>query len=321
MTSPHPGRDLVVLAALLLLPAAPAVGGDDSVRLSLREYIARLDEIAAAIDQSNDKPSPRVSALVGDAPGVWQVETPQKSFEIKTDGLVRDIRLWRSTEYGRGPIASDVRLMRTEAAGFEAPARPVTSEHAALTSILGRTEFRGVHGPTWLDEVRQRVLEWMGAFLRPIIRSSVFPAASRALIYVLAALSAVALLLWMRKWFQRVATVPPSALEPRSAPASEWPSWFAEAESAAGRECWDEAIHYLYWCGILFLESKGAWRPDRSRTPREYLRLLPAGGPDHSALTALTRRFERVWYGAEVADGRLFADAITSLKRIGCPPA
>ena len=44
-------------------------------------------------------------------------------------------------------------------------------ERALLDTILARPEFRGVHGPTWIDHVRQRVLEFLmrtlGGMLAP----------------------------------------------------------------------------------------------------------------------------------------------------------
>ncbi len=43
------------------------------------------------------------------------------------------------------------------------------------------------------------------------------------------------------------------------------------------------------------------WPADRARTPREYLRLLPAADPRLENLTTLTRSFERTWYGGREA--------------------
>jgi hypothetical protein len=72
---------------------------------------------------------------------------------------------------------------------------------------------------------------------------------------------------------------------------------------------------------VAFLEAKGAWRPDRARTPREYLRLLPASSDDGATLAAITRRFELVWYGNASADAEAFAESVANLKKMGCPAA
>jgi hypothetical protein len=97
--------------------------------------------------------------------------------------------------------------------------------------------------------------------------------------------------------------------------------WLSEANAAAARGDWREAVRLAYWCAVSFLEDQGAWRPDRARTPREYLRLLPASSDHRPGLTELTRTFELVWYGAEEADSRRFAEALAHLERMGCRPA
>ena len=78
-------------------------------------------------------------------------------------------------------------------------------------------------------------------------------------------------------------------------------------------------MHLTYWCAVSFLEAEGAWRPDRTRTPREYLRLLPPATNHGAMLAALTKRCELVWYGTVHADANAYAESIDNLKSIGCP--
>ncbi len=73
--------------------------------------------------------------------------------------------------------------------------------------------------------------------------------------------------------------------------------WARLAEERAAAQDWREAIHCLYWAAIVALESRQAWRPNPTRTPREYLRLLRPGSEAQRLLRALTGLFERVWYG------------------------
>ena len=100
--------------------------------------------------------------------------------------------------------------------------------------------------------------------------------------------------------------------------ARSWRSWLAEAREAADRQNWRNAIHLAYWAGISFLESGGAWKPNRARTPREYLRLLSSRNPKHPALSALTRKFELVWYGDRAAVETDFQETLGQLERLGC---
>jgi hypothetical protein len=114
----------------------------------------------------------------------------------------------------------------------------------------------------------------------------------------------------------RLETIMPVAM-PVS--AKEWPIWMSEARAAASRGEWRDAIHLAYWGGISFLEAGGAWRPDLARTPREYLRLLPATSAQHPTLHALTVRLEGVWYGMQTASADGFEQTLAELERLGCP--
>ena len=324
MTYARVGRDRLVLAALLLFVSAPPLTAQvsDTVPLSVQEYIARLDEIISEIDQSTDAPSSQLSVLARDVPPLWRVETAQRTFDLPTDWLVDDLQSWRATRDAtvRSRLAADVRMRRSEAALFEQPARDVAPQRLSLTDILSRPDFRNVHGPTWMDRLKQRALELMGAVLRPVLRSSAIPAVSRILVYGCIAVSVLVLGLWVHRSLRRDPAAHVVAAGLPSPSSIAWSTWLTEAEAAAARGRWREAIHLSYWCAISFLEAKGAWRPDPSRTPREYLQLLPPASEDRPALAALTRRFELVWYGFASADPQLFDEAMASLEQIGCPP-
>ena len=88
---------------------------------------------------------------------------------------------------------------------------------------------------------------------------------------------------------------------PEAASARDWQLWMADARQAAAAGLWREAIHFLYWAAISRLESKRLWPADRARTPREYLALVAAEDSRRDSLAALTRSFERTWYGGREA--------------------
>jgi hypothetical protein len=100
--------------------------------------------------------------------------------------------------------------------------------------------------------------------------------------------------------------------------AKEWAIWLAEARAAAAKREWREAIHLAYWAGISFLERQGTWKPDRARTPREYLRLLASGSEHRETLSTLTRIFELAWYAKKDADERTFSLTLQALEKLGC---
>jgi hypothetical protein len=100
--------------------------------------------------------------------------------------------------------------------------------------------------------------------------------------------------------------------------AKEWRKWLAEAQDAAAHGDWREAVHLSYWAGISFLEQRGMWRPDKARTPREYLRLLSSASEYRDALSTLTREFEVIWYGYKEASPESYSETLAHLEALGC---
>ena len=66
------------------------------------------------------------------------------------------------------------------------------------------------------------------------------------------------------------------------------------------------------------LEDDGVWRIDQARTPREYVRMLPAGDTRGPALRELTALFEQVWYGNRAIDVDAAGRVGVSLESLGC---
>jgi hypothetical protein len=100
--------------------------------------------------------------------------------------------------------------------------------------------------------------------------------------------------------------------------AKEWTIWLSEARAAAARGDWRDAIHLAYWAGISFLEREGFWKPDRARTPREYLRLISPQKEQRETLTALTRIFELAWYAKRETSEQTFIQTLAELEKLGC---
>ena len=74
---------------------------------------------------------------------------------------------------------------------------------------------------------------------------------------------------------------------------------------------------------ISRLESKRLWPADRARTPREYLALVAPEDPRRDSLAALTRSFERTWYGGREAGEEDYraAESLASGLVSGTAPA
>lgn len=159
---------------------------------------------------------------------------------------------------------------------------------------------------TWLARHLQRTGSGTWGFLQ-------------ILVFSLAAAALGALLIWtVMRLAQPAAEDGPREIIPFAPSAKGWRTWLAEARESEKQQDWHNAIHLAYWAGISYLEEHGAWKPNRARTPREYLRLLGAWTPQHPPLAALTRKFEAVWYGHRPAGPPDFQETLGELERLGC---
>jgi hypothetical protein len=307
------------LLLLLMVSAAALPQEQNELRaLGVSEYIAELSHLSSSAKQLNQ--TEQVTDLLKEVPQAWRVQTETQVFEVPSEWLRRDLQDWQrkpSPEI-KDRICSRLQMLSTEAASLQAPQLDVSQKRTLLNGILAGAEFKDIHGPTWIDRLKQRLTELLIRLLSRLVRASAIPTIGNIAVYVLIALALLVLAYWIYRTIRNSAeleTIPRYALPVSS---KEWKSWMEEARSAAEAGNWREAIHLSYWCGISFLEAQGLWRPDVARTPREYLRLLPSGSEHRGTLTALTRSFELIWYGTQPADAKAFSDTLAQLEKLGC---
>jgi len=320
----RPLRTIFICAGLLASALQTTVRGQgESVSVPLSTYVARLDQLAEAVRRLDEKHPEGAPPIVARIPPAWHVVDGARGFDVPADALRRSLTKWRAAPdaASRTALVDELAAMRAEAVAFEQPASGSAAARTTLTDILARREFRGIGGPGAWDRFRQRVLEWLLALLARLVGSSRIPTVTSVLVYVLIALAAFAVAVWLYRSLRR--NVAEEQVTPdRTAPAAEsWNTWLAAARTAAAEGRWRDAVHLAYWCGIAFLEAEGAWKTDSSRTPREYVRLLAPGSARVAPLTALTRSFEHVWYGAAGAERATYDDALAELRKLGCPSA
>jgi len=168
------------------------------------------------------------------------------------------------------------------------------------------------------DRLKRWILEKLFRLLRRLFRSSAIPTVGKYFVYALIGIAGLALLyLAYRSIFQNPEF---EEIVPKDLPisAKEWTLWLSEARAAAAKGDWRDAVHLAYWAGISFLEREGFWKPDRARTPREYLRLISAQSEQRETLTALTRIFELSWYAKRDASAQTFSQTLEQLEKLGC---
>lgn len=317
MIGPIRIRGVAVLILVILSAGAAAAQGLLPGEISIAEYVSWIDRVSAEL---GDDRTALAASVVRSVPPSWRIRTPTTSFDVSNATLVRDLRSLTSKPDPvlNARVREALFALRRAARDFDAPPADRAPARAHLRQILDDREFRGIHGPTWRDRLRQQILQIIQSLLERLIGSSAIPTLSDILVYSLVAIAVIVLVLWVyRTLTQETRTV---SILPDLVPVSAraWQVWLADAKNAAARGEWRDAIHLSYWCGVSFLEARGAWAPDRARTPREYLRLLSPSSDHRPALTALTRNFELVWYGTDHADERRFGEALASLETLGC---
>jgi len=286
--------------------------------LTASEYIAELNRLASATSQLAHPEE--VPKLLNEIPPVWRIQTAQQTFEVSSEWLRESLNDWQRKQSHeiQDRISTRLQILRSEAVSFQDSATDVSRKRVLLDGILAGREFQNIHGPTWLDQFKQRVAELLVKLLGRVFQSSAIPTISNVVVYGLMALALFAVAYWMYRTIKNNATM--DTIVPHSLPLSSkgWKVWMKEARLAADGGNWRDAIHLGYWCGISFLEAQQLWRPDTARTPREYLRLLPAASEHRATLGNLTRTFELVWYGTQEADASAFSETLAQLEKLGC---
>ena len=309
-----------VLAALLVTSVFLHADAETGGRLTVEQYRAELQQLLAATEKLDSSGEPIPPAL-RDLPQSWKVHTDQQDFDIPAEGLRRDLQGFEKnrSESTATTIRSRIQSLINDLKGFQAAPPDVSNPRQHLTNLLARPEFSGVRGPTFLERFQRRLVEAILHMLGAVFGTSAVPVISEFLVYGLIGFALLALGFLVFRQLQFVAERE-NTFVPRNLAVSAkgWALWQAEAHAAAAQHNWREAVHLAYWGGISFLEERGTWRPDRARTPREYLRLLSNDSEHREALMALTRIFELAWYANQEADAASFSRTIEALERLGC---
>ena len=209
------------------------------------------------------------------------------------------------------------RELADEADGYAASDEQQPDARAKLQRILAAREFDTEYKQSGWDRLQQRFWAWVGRMLDRLAgRMSRYPIAARGLFWLLlmSAVACVALLVF-RAWQRRArveelkAPVAPKATQ-------TWQEWMRAAKLAADGGNFRDAVHSLYWAGVVGLLSK---------TPASYrVSALANSARAHPALgvwpRARSRQATRRITSAHLAFGpdlvRRFASHAARLYRI-----
>jgi hypothetical protein len=265
-------------------------------------------------------------------PEAWAVDAGGRHYEVPTDLLVsRIVKAERQPEI-RGQQVDEARgyldalASETESLSGETPPSS-DAARAKLNAILARSEYAHVQQESWWDKLRAQLTEILANALLRILRGVGGQASlGYELLWIGICAAAILIAYWIfRRWF-RAARVQEMDLQAAAVPARSWQEWIFAAREAAGRGDYRIAVHCAYWAGIARLQDLGALAPDRAKTPREYLIALTKSklvlpetlATRQQALTLLTSRLEKIWYGYQIATEADFRDSLTQLETLGC---
>jgi hypothetical protein len=318
------------LAAICLLGAWSTHGQTEKITVEkFLDGTSDLDAFAGELHLTEEAlqgtPTPeQLAELRGSLPDNWKVETPQRTFVISSVPLKELLREGKTRE-----ADALVHHMLVEVHGYSAKdIKGNVNPRAELDKLLAGNEFTAVHPPSAWDLFRQRLAAWFNRLLSKIFGGlEKYPIGGKILFWSIVIVAVGFIALWLFRF-----TVSRDRFE--SMPAAEivsasrtWQEWTRMAREAAARKDFREAVHSAYWAGIARLEDSGVVPKDRTKTPREYLRivaegsgreLLPRPANYRAPLAELTKRLEPIWYGNRGAGPEDFAETLKQLQEMGC---
>jgi hypothetical protein len=292
--------------------------------LSLQNYVSELDRCSAALANPERDPAALHDLRVS-LPTDWAVKVGDQGYSVSTDWLVDGLAKIESNPRANGDTLGQIQqrlatyLKAAQALGMPSSAPSIEQSRARLNEILAAREFQTVRAPSWFEVQRARFYAWLvRQFDKLLGRIGLPRSIGNVIAWIVIALATLLLLLWAVRASIRIESRPEMDLRGASALGQDWHHWLREARDAAGHGDYRSAIHAAYWAAVARLEETNSLPEDRSRTPRESLRLVQKESAAYAPLSELTRRFELVWYGYRSATAADWNDAMQQLETLGC---
>jgi hypothetical protein len=311
----------IVLAVFFSLALMQCLAGENGPAIFLNEYRDRLGQFSASVDLLKNHPE-QAEQLVTEIPNQLNVNTGTREITVNFRDLKNDLASFSSAEASQKPgrlLQIRDYLGELQLAAINLSTSDHKTEQQKLNEILARHEFHKVRGPSAADTLLAKIYRWLARWLFKLrIGSGATNNVLQGMVYTLVGLAVLLMLIWTARSLRRQEPDFAREIMPFAPSAKSWRAWLAEARQSAHMQDWRNAIHLAYWAGISSLESGGAWKPNRARTPREYLRMVGTRSPHHRPLSALTRKFEVVWYGERVVAEADFQETLAQLEQLGC---
>jgi len=334
-------RGTVILAAFLLASIVLPTGAAWALEATHSSLAGAVYDSQSFVKElgrlNNDLQAGRQSAesirsLRESLPEAWSVDAGGRKYDVPTDLLVSQL-----TKADKQPELRTQQLnqardyldsLASEAASLSGQPAPSTdSARTKLDAILSRSEYARTQKETWWDKLRARIDELLNRALMRILRGVGGQASlGYALLWIVICATAIFIAYSIVRRWLRISRGQELALQAAAIPLRSWQEWVFASRQAAAHGDYRLAIHCAYWAGIARLQDLGALSADRAKTPREYVRALSKSkriSPEtlemrQQALSLLTSRLERTWYGYQIATEADFRDSFTQLETLGC---
>lgn len=248
--------------------------------------------------------------IVSSLPASWVVEASGRRYSISTAPL----RKMSSEQAQRTWLDQLARQLESFPPAPSSPA----SARAQLDHVLSRREFAPVRPPAYWERLTQRIIDWIAGIIRGIVAFAKQHPTGGTILFWLAAAVAVGLLgFWLLRFWGGKRAAPLTQLEPATL-GWTWRQWALSAREARDRGDTRSAIHCAYWAAVVRLQDMQLLPRDFTRTPREYLGLVPDHEISRAPLAALTSALERFWYAARPASPADLHESLDNLEALGC---
>jgi hypothetical protein len=296
----------------------------DQAPLSLAEYKSRLEQYGAEIQKIVQHPEHAVDFNHDISSSSFQVHTQAGDITISVEFLHKELERYLEAPPGLkstilSQLADRIKAMQDEAGSFAGAREGDMATRERLNQILSAPEFARVRGPTELELLQERIGAWLQQKL-----GKLFPTPrdldqwGQIFVWIVIAIVSSVLGVWLYRQSRERLMDRPREVMPFVPSARGWRSWLIEAREKAAVGEWREAIRLGFWAAVSRLESEGVWRPDKARTPREYLNAIPAENATKHPFAAVTATFEAAWYGGRPASANDFERFMTEIEKLGC---
>lgn len=308
------------LLAVFLVTVVSAWSEERTV--TLPEYRTLLEHYYDRVKQLSVAPQ-SAGSLIQEIPEKLSVQTDRGTVVVQLkfldDTLTHFMRVGPTSKPAIiEELTARLTAMRAEADRYEKAGGADGAMRARLDQILAAREFRRVRGPTEWELLKQRWDAWLSDKLRKLFpRVPDINNAGQVFVWVMIAVACSVFAVWLYRTSRERMERPREVL-PFLPSARSWRAWLSEAREKAALGDLRDAIHLAFWAGVSRLESDGVWRPDKTRTPREYLNAIANEDPLRPTFSNLTRKFEATWYGGRAVSAQDFDQFVAELERLGC---